>query len=337
MKNLFEIISKGVLIALLISPNLLAAQYGYAATEILNSASEKSKSKKAEKAATEYTTHITTPVDEVPIMRVPEAKIKSSARATIILVQNELEAAHKKYLTNEHTGIKNTFAYYFDQITSADPNWVVSSYQEELKFYQDHDRSITERERQEAKKKALVKQREKHAQDSLARLERLAQTAKRDSLDKELRLKRIAQTKLEDSLAYLNRTKGFHFVNTEYLNLREKPNVSAKVIAKVGACSYVTIIPGYESNGWTKIAVGNYQGYVNEDYLVGNLDDITVTGADVAFAKKSYFTSVETAATYAAPYRKAVDTRTYYTGPRGGCYYINDNGRKEYVDHSFCD
>ncbi len=28
--------------------------------------------------------------------------------------------------------------------------------------------------------------------------------------------------------------------------------------------------------------------------------------------------------------------RTYYTWPRGGCYYINGNGNKTYVDHSYC-
>lgn len=26
----------------------------------------------------------------------------------------------------------------------------------------------------------------------------------------------------------------------------------------------------------------------------------------------------------------------YITGPRGGCYYINSNGNKTYVDHSYC-
>lgn len=30
------------------------------------------------------------------------------------------------------------------------------------------------------------------------------------------------------------------------------------------------------------------------------------------------------------------ETRTYYNGPKGGCYYINKNGNKTYVDHSFC-
>jgi hypothetical protein len=29
-------------------------------------------------------------------------------------------------------------------------------------------------------------------------------------------------------------------------------------------------------------------------------------------------------------------TRRYITGPRGGCYYINGNGNKTYVDRSLC-
>jgi len=29
-------------------------------------------------------------------------------------------------------------------------------------------------------------------------------------------------------------------------------------------------------------------------------------------------------------------THTYITGPRGGCYYINSNGNKTYVDRVLC-
>lgn len=29
-------------------------------------------------------------------------------------------------------------------------------------------------------------------------------------------------------------------------------------------------------------------------------------------------------------------SRKYITGPRGGCYYINSNGNKVYVDRSLC-
>lgn len=30
------------------------------------------------------------------------------------------------------------------------------------------------------------------------------------------------------------------------------------------------------------------------------------------------------------------NSRTYYSGPRGGCYYINSNGNKTYVSRSLC-
>lgn len=29
-------------------------------------------------------------------------------------------------------------------------------------------------------------------------------------------------------------------------------------------------------------------------------------------------------------------SRRYYTGPRGGCYYLTGSGRKQYVDRSYC-
>lgn len=40
-----------------------------------------------------------------------------------------------------------------------------------------------------------------------------------------------------------------------------------------------------------------------------------------------------------APEYRAVERsgrREYITGPRGGCYYINRNGNKTYVDRSMC-
>ena len=41
---------------------------------------------------------------------------------------------------------------------------------------------------------------------------------------------------------------------------------------------------------------------------------------------------------YIAPLKSTYgsDWRTYYTGPRGGCYYLNSNGNKTYVAHSYC-
>jgi len=42
---------------------------------------------------------------------------------------------------------------------------------------------------------------------------------------------------------------------------------------------------------------------------------------------------------YSAPKIRSKKTSSkseYITGPRGGCYYINGNGKKVYVDHSYC-
>ena len=39
--------------------------------------------------------------------------------------------------------------------------------------------------------------------------------------------------------------------------------------------------------------------------------------------------------TYTPTY-KPTTYRNYITGPRGGCYYINSNGNKTYVDRSMC-
>lgn len=35
-------------------------------------------------------------------------------------------------------------------------------------------------------------------------------------------------------------------------------------------------------------------------------------------------------------YRRSSSSSGYITGPRGGCYYINSNGNKTYVDRSLC-
>jgi len=45
--------------------------------------------------------------------------------------------------------------------------------------------------------------------------------------------------------------------------------------------------------------------------------------------------SMGAAPVYSPPQRSTSRSR-YITGPRGGCYYINSNGKKIYVDRSLC-
>jgi len=52
--------------------------------------------------------------------------------------------------------------------------------------------------------------------------------------------------------------------------------------------------------------------------------------------KKPETTTTSTPTTTTTTTTNNSSDRTYYTGPRGGCYYINGNGNKTYVDHSYC-
>lgn len=49
----------------------------------------------------------------------------------------------------------------------------------------------------------------------------------------------------------------------------------------------------------------------------------------------SYSSPATYSATHSSPSPRST-YRHYITGPRGGCYYINGNGNKTYVDRSMC-
>ncbi|MEM1336883.1 MAG: hypothetical protein AAGF96_03990 [Bacteroidota bacterium] len=52
----------------------------------------------------------------------------------------------------------------------------------------------------------------------------------------------------------------------------------------------------------------------------------------------SYRSSIKSNKSRSSSYntKKYRSSRTYYRGPRGGCYYINSNGNKTYVARSLC-
>jgi hypothetical protein len=62
--------------------------------------------------------------------------------------------------------------------------------------------------------------------------------------------------------------------------------------------------------------------------------------ADSVYRPVNGYTNDEEGA-YEKPVKKKrsripASSRYYIRGPRGGCYYINDNGNKVYVDRSLC-
>lgn len=52
-------------------------------------------------------------------------------------------------------------------------------------------------------------------------------------------------------------------------------------------------------------------------------------------SKNSYRNSINSSTTKKKGYRSKTN-RKYIRGSRGGCYYINSNGNKTYVDRSLC-
>lgn len=48
------------------------------------------------------------------------------------------------------------------------------------------------------------------------------------------------------------------------------------------------------------------------------------------------FTSVKSTYVLAENTYRPKSAHTYITGPKGGCYYINKNGKRTYVDRKLC-
>ena len=80
----------------------------------------------------------------------------------------------------------------------------------------------------------------------------------------------------------------------------------------------------YENNTW------EYTDK-NETKSETQINNFTSTSKSTNQTNKSTITSNKK-----TPKKKISSSRKYYTGPRGGCYYINSNGNKVYVDRSLC-
>jgi len=119
-----------------------------------------------------------------------------------------------------------------------------------------------------------------------------------------------------------------YYENVDELSLREKPSTSGKLLATLGVCTYVKILNNTETDGYVYVKVGTMQGYVYKSYLVENLDDITVSDADVVTAKTKKIEIIETVVTN--------NGRKYMRDSKGNCYYMNGS-KKVLVDRGYCD
>lgn len=136
--------------------------------------------------------------------------------------------------------------------------------------------------------------------------------------------------------------------------LLDGPNGDANNIALIRQAAEVKLL-GQENGYWLTIINGK-RGYLSESGIASrtpielkqeDLDLIPIgmkRSDNVGFAKLYTFDD----STSPKPLSKAetdriikqamseYGSRTYYTGPRGGCYYISGSGRRQYVDRSYC-
>lgn len=111
------------------------------------------------------------------------------------------------------------------------------------------------------------------------------------------------------------------------LNVRAEPNKDATRIRTLRRGDYVQL--GLKDvNGWARLySSGATEGYVYRASKRVRRQAPTArsTTASSGGSRRSSGSS-----------RRSSGGRGYHTGPRGGCYYINSSGNKQYVDRSNC-
>ena len=101
---------------------------------------------------------------------------------------------------------------------------------------------------------------------------------------------------------------------------------------------------------WSEIEFGEHTGYVLTKYLALEMEELKPTHDDSAQLRTGQHHFFWPTEAYTAQLKKAAASeqarseraansaprRKYITEERGGCYFINANGNKEYVDRRFC-
>lgn len=273
-------------------------------------------------------------------LRVKDELIISNAKPYISSIQHRLDNYFKAYLANERMDIP---AYDEDIMTlkTMDADWPAGYYENELRAYKKFDQELAKKQ--------------KHYYDSMETANRAEQKKIADSLA-------LLRKQEQDNLAYMARTSGYHFINKEFVLLKEKPLGARnnKTKGRIYLGSYVKILGYSDNSDVIKIDLAGVEGYISKQDVVASLDQINNPGADMATYKARYYykyepnyaySETEEEISYSTPvsgsttkpraasaYKQAAprQSRTYITGPRGGCYYISAGGSKVYVDRSYC-
>jgi hypothetical protein len=115
-----------------------------------------------------------------------------------------------------------------------------------------------------------------------------------------------------------------------------KPSIDGDIIIKVPDGAYVLLAPDYYSNEYVKATYSNREGYLYSVTLTQTSEIKNLTEKSSGSTTQSLYNSNKSTNSNKSFSGASPATRTYYRGPRGGCYYISSGGSKVYVDRSLC-
>lgn len=169
-------------------------------------------------------------------------------------------------------------------------------------------------------------------------------------LKEEMTKKALAKKKAEEEKAFFARLQSdYAWISGDSLTVRSKPNAKSTGIGKILRLSYIRAYEVDDYPDWVQIDFGEHSGYVLRDDIAIDWEELEPSKEDsvrLETGQHYYFTPT---AAYTAQLKKvaaeeeramraanAAPRRKYYTGPKGGCYFINAHGNKQYVDRSYC-
>ncbi|WP_430968312.1 SH3 domain-containing protein [Spongiimicrobium sp. 2-473A-2-J] len=154
--------------------------------------------------------------------------------------------------------------------------------------------------------------------------------------------KEIAKVKEDNFQIVLNESKDLYTCRAT-TRMRDKPSAFGKILKIFDQDTEVMVI-SFEGD-YFRIQSAYGTGYVHRTYVTkGTANTSSSNKPSITNSIKSTNTSASNYKSISASKKsysgkstpRKYKSKTYYRGPRGGCYYINSNGNKTYVDRSMC-
>jgi hypothetical protein len=266
--------------------------------------------------------------DSIKILRVPKDKMKGKEVDYAPQVQDKLDKIHQDLVINPVLDVSEQIRLANSKINTLElvvKDYPFEYHKAEIGFYTEYS-NIKQKQKQEL-----------DLQNQKAEREKRETERKAEKVKQQIELSENARKKKEaDSLEILHNTKGYFFVNQPTIYLYPKPSKS-NPIGEVRHSTYLVPINMKPVNGYVEVMIEESKGYVE---LAAITDTIFKISDKETFgysqAIRFYYTSFTL---YAKQNNTTIingtsqsnkKQRVWIVGPRGGRYYINENGNKIY-------